>query len=92
MDPDARCGVTTEIPTFVNELRDRLGALGAPKNESELLLFSEVGRQLMRADQTRSQLPRVRGVAHADCLRIIGEAEGTADGVLYAIETFRRVA
>jgi hypothetical protein len=43
----------------------------------------------MRADQTRSQLPKVRGMAHADCLRIIGEAEGTADGVLYALETFR---
>ena len=83
--------MTTEITTFTDELRDRLGALGAPKNDTERLLFSEVGRQLMRADQTRSQLPRVRGYTHADCLRIIGEAEGTADGVLYAIETFRGV-
>ena len=84
--------MTTEITTFTDELRDRLGALGAPKNESERLLYSEISRQLMRADQTRSQLPKVRGHVHGSCLRIIGEAEGTADGVLYAIETFRMVA
>ena len=75
--------------TFASQLRARLDMLGAPKHDTEILLFSEVGRQLMRADQTRSQLSRVRGYAHADCMRIIGEAEGTADGVLYAIESFR---
>lgn len=81
----------TEKAIFSNELRARLDKLGSPRHGAELLLISEVARQLMRADQTRSQLSRVRGATHADCLRIIGEAEGTADGVLYAIETFRGV-
>ena len=83
----------TNATTYTDELRERLEELGAARSLAEERLYREITHQFLRADKSRKEIADFakRGGYSSLNEEIVREADGTADGVLYAIKVLRSV-